>query len=73
MALETEMIYMYPEENSEPHKTKFYELVHDEEKPVAVLRRGMKFTMALRFANRDFKEAEDEVEVHFKYGKWQMK
>lgn len=68
MALQTEMVYMYPEENSEPHHTNLYELVHDEQKPVAVLRRGQKFTMALRFFERDFNEEEDEVEVVFEYG-----
>lgn len=69
MALETEMVFMYPQENSESHHTKFYELVHDEEKPVAVLRRGLKFTMAIRFSNRDFDEGEDLVKVVFNYGK----
>lgn len=63
------MIYLYPEENSEPHRTNKYELVHDEEKPIAVLRRGMKFTIAVRFMNRDFDENRDEAEILFNYGK----
>lgn len=69
MALETEMIYLYPEENSEPHYTKNYELVHDEQQPIAVLRRGKRFTMAVRFIGRDFDEERDDVQINFNYGK----
>lgn len=68
MALQTEMVYLYPKENAEPHNTINYELVHDEQQAIAVLRRGKRFTMAVRFMDRDFNEEQDEVQINFNYG-----
>nr|XP_023026500.1 hemocyte protein-glutamine gamma-glutamyltransferase-like [Leptinotarsa decemlineata] len=68
MSLETETVYLYPKENATPHKTDQYELVQDEENPIAVLRRGKKFTLALRFLNRAFDKQRDLVRLVFNYG-----
>ncbi|XP_056638436.1 hemocyte protein-glutamine gamma-glutamyltransferase-like [Diorhabda sublineata] len=65
MALEVEMFYLYPKENSKSHKTDQYELVNEEDIPV--LRRGQKFTVAVRF-NRDFDFNKDMVKIAFNYG-----
>lgn len=68
MALEIESVYFYPKENSKTHKTDKYEMVHDEENPVAIFRRGMQFTIAIRFANRGFDKNKDLVRLLFDYG-----
>lgn len=69
MALEVETLYLYPKENAVSHKTDKYELVHDEESPIAILRRGLSFTMAIRFTNRAFDKTKDYVRLLFNYGK----
>lgn len=66
--LQVELVHLYPLENAQLHHTEKFELVHEEE-PVPILRRGQKFTVALRFANRGFDVKKDLVRLIFSYGK----
>lgn len=66
--LQVELVYLYPQDNAVEHKTKNYEIVNDEEHPVAVLRRGKKFITAIRFENRNYSPAEDILKIIFSYG-----
>lgn len=67
--LEVDLVYFYPKENAELHRTDRFELVHDEA-PVPILRRGQTFTVAIRFAQgRNFQEGVDLVRVAFSFGK----
>ncbi|XP_050511341.1 hemocyte protein-glutamine gamma-glutamyltransferase [Diabrotica virgifera virgifera] len=65
MSLGTDMFYMYPKENAKLHKTDQYELVDEEDVPV--LRRGQKFTVALRFS-RDYDPKTDMIRISFNFG-----
>ncbi|XP_017784888.1 PREDICTED: hemocyte protein-glutamine gamma-glutamyltransferase-like [Nicrophorus vespilloides] len=67
--LDIELVYLYPKENSTSHKTDKFELVHDEENPIAIFRRGLKFTMAIRFSGRNFEDDMDVVKLIFSFGK----
>lgn len=67
--LKVELAYLYPKENAKVHKTDKYEMVHDEEFPVPVLRRGNKFTMSIRFIDRKYESNLDVVKIVFKFGK----
>lgn len=69
MALKVDTVYLYPNENAKQHKTDKYELVHDEENPIAIFRRGLQFTVAVRFSNRGFTKSKDIVRLLFDYGK----
>ncbi|CAG9856791.1 unnamed protein product [Phyllotreta striolata] len=66
MALQTQMLYLYPQQNSKLHKTDLYDIVNDDV-PTPVLRRGQKFTVAVRFA-RTFDRNQDVVRIIFNYG-----
>lgn len=66
--LEVESVYLYPLENSKRHKTEKYEVIHDEN-PIPILRRGERFTLAIRFMNRPFRKDLDLVKLIFNYGK----
>lgn len=68
-SLQVESLYLYPLENAKQHKTERFELVHDEENPVAVLRRGISFTIAVRFANREYDDTKDSIKFIFNFGK----
>lgn len=63
-----DLIYLYPKENAEIHKTINYEIVHNEDQPVPVLRRGQKFTMALNFSGRDYDDTKDIIRIIFGFG-----
>ncbi|KAK5640144.1 hypothetical protein RI129_010955 [Pyrocoelia pectoralis] len=65
--LETDLIHLYPLENSVPHKTDKYELVHEDD-PTPVLRRGFKFSMVIRFRNRGFDKTKDVIRLIFNFG-----
>lgn len=67
-ALEIESLYLYPVENAKKHKTDKFELIHDEENPIPILRRGIKFTAAIRFKNRGYNVKEDQIRLVFEYG-----
>lgn len=69
-SLHIESLYLYPLENSKQHKTERFELVHDNENPVPVLRRGISFTMAVRFADRGYDPSKDSVKFNFNFGKF---
>ncbi|KAJ3662928.1 hypothetical protein Zmor_007242 [Zophobas morio] len=67
--LQVELVYFYPKENSKPHKTDKFELIYDEENPVPILRRGLKFTVAIRFKNDRFVNLEkDQIRLFFNFG-----
>lgn len=67
--LRIESLHLYPVENARIHKTERYELVHDEENPIPILRRGLNFTMALRFAEgREYNSSKDTVKFIFNFG-----
>lgn len=67
--LEVDLVYLYPMDNAKQHHTDKFEIVHDEV-PIPVLRRGQKFTMAVRFLDdKNFQEGRDLVRVIFSYGK----
>ncbi|KAJ8949950.1 hypothetical protein NQ318_002357 [Aromia moschata] len=68
MSLEIEQVFFYAKENSKPHKTHNYELVHDEDNPIAIFRRGVKFTIAIRFLGRGFKSDNDLIRLIFNFG-----
>lgn len=70
--LKVEMAYLYAKQNSENHKTDKFEIVHDEENPIPVLRRGLKFTMALRFDGRPYDRNIDFVRLLFNFGKQKL-
>lgn len=70
--LKVEMAYLYAEQNSENHKTDKFEMVHDEENPIPVLRRGMKFTMALAFDGGAYDKDTDFVRLLFNFGRYQQ-
>lgn len=65
--LRVQLIYLYPLENAGAHKTDKFELVH-EENATPVLRRGQKFSMALRFEGRSFEKERDAVRLIFNFG-----
>ncbi|XP_018323650.1 hemocyte protein-glutamine gamma-glutamyltransferase-like [Agrilus planipennis] len=67
-SLTVEQIYLYPLENARNHHTDTYELVHDEENPIPVLRRGQKFTLALRFSDRAYDKTKDIIRLIFSFG-----
>lgn len=67
--LKVELAYLYAKENAKVHKTDKYEMVHDEEFPVPILRRGIKFTMSIRFIDRAYDSNLDDVKIIFNYGK----
>lgn len=66
-ALEVETIYLYPLENATPHHTDKCELVHAEPR-IPVLRRGQTFSAAIRFVNREYDHAVDQVKIVFSLG-----
>lgn len=66
--LQVESIFLYPKENAKAHKTDLFELIHDEVSPVPILRRGLKFTLAIRFANRRLDETNDQIRLLFNFG-----
>lgn len=66
--LEIDVVYFYPKENAAQHHTDKFELVHDV-LPLPILRRGQKFTVAVRFRGRNFEENKDLVRFLFSYGK----
>lgn len=67
--LEVESVYFYPIENSKSHKTNKFELIYDEENPIPIFRRGIKFTIALRFKNnKSFDPQRDHLRVIFNFG-----
>lgn len=66
--LKVEIAYLYPKENAKIHKTIKYEMVHDEDLPVPVLRRGLKFTMSIRFVGRNFEGDKDDLKIIFNFG-----
>lgn len=66
--LEIDLAYFYPKDNAVRHHTDKFELIHDEI-PVPILRRGQKFTIAVRFKERNFDENLDLVRFVFSYGK----
>lgn len=65
--LEVESVYLYPMENAGPHHSDKCELVHSEPR-IAVLRRGQSFSAAIRFVNRDYDHAVDQVRIIFSLG-----
>lgn len=66
--LTVEMAYFYPKENAVAHKTDKFELVHDEDHPIPILRRGLKFTLAVRFMGRSYQKGKDIVKLIFNFG-----
>lgn len=66
--LEVIDVYLYPNENAIEHKTNKFELVHDEDEPIPVLRRGQRFSMAVRFKERNFEEGKDLLRLIFSFG-----
>lgn len=66
--LKVEVAYLYPKENAKNHKTDKYEMVHEEDLPIPVLRRGLKFTMTIRFIGRSFQNDLDILKVIFNFG-----
>lgn len=66
--LRVESLYLYPLENAKQHKTERFELVHDEENPVPILRRGISFTIAVRFAERGYDASKDIIKFIFNFG-----
>lgn len=69
-ALRIESLFLYPLENSKQHKTERFELVHDNENPIAILRRGISFTMAVRFMDREYDSYKDFIKFIFNFGKF---
>lgn len=69
-SLRIESLYLYPLENAKQHKTERFELVHDNENPVPILRRGISFTMAVRFVDRAYDASKDSVKFIFNFGKF---
>ncbi|RZC42409.1 hemocyte protein-glutamine gamma-glutamyltransferase [Asbolus verrucosus] len=67
-SLSVELVYFYPRENAKPHKTDKFELIYDKEKPIPILRRGLKFTIAIRFVGRTFDEKKDFLRLIFNFG-----
>lgn len=65
--LQVELIHLYPVENAGAHKTDKFELVHDED-PTPVLRRGLKFSMVLRFMERGYDKNRDVIRLIFSFG-----
>lgn len=63
-----ETLYLYPLENARNHKTERFELVHDKENPIPILRRGLSFTMALRFSGREYDSSRDSIKFIFNFG-----
>ncbi|EFA00611.1 hemocyte protein-glutamine gamma-glutamyltransferase [Tribolium castaneum] len=66
--LEVEVVYFYARENSKSHKTDKFELIYDEENPIPIFRRGIKFTLALRFKNKSFDPQRDQLRLIFNFG-----
>lgn len=67
MSDNVELVYFYPRENAKQHKTDKFEIVYDED-PIPVLRRGQKFTVAIRFKN-PYDSDRDQVRLFFNFGK----
>ncbi|XP_017784889.1 PREDICTED: hemocyte protein-glutamine gamma-glutamyltransferase-like [Nicrophorus vespilloides] len=66
--LKVDLVCLFPKENSTSHKTDKFDLVRDEENPIAVLRRGLKFTIAIRFSERNYEDERDIVKLIFSFG-----
>lgn len=66
--LRIDLVHLYPKENAEKHHTEKYEFVQLEEDSIPVLRRGMKFSMALSF-DRKFDINYDVIRIIFSFGK----
>ncbi|XP_045463514.1 hemocyte protein-glutamine gamma-glutamyltransferase-like [Harmonia axyridis] len=66
--LNVETIYLYVAQNASLHKTDMFDLVNDPIEPTAIFRRGMKFTLAIRFTNAGFSEGYDRICLRFDYG-----
>jgi transglutaminase 1 len=66
--LQVELVYFYPKENSKPHKTDKFELIYDEQNPIPILRRGLKFTIAVRFKAKTYDPQKDRVRLIFNFG-----
>lgn len=66
--LQVEVAHLYPKENSKTHKTDKYEMVHEEDLPIPILRRGLKFTMSVRFIGRGFQNNKDVLKLIFNFG-----
>ncbi|KAK9887114.1 hypothetical protein WA026_020561 [Henosepilachna vigintioctopunctata] len=45
-----------------------FDMVNDSELPTPIFRRGMKFTLAIRFVNGRFREGEDKIRLMFNFG-----
>lgn len=67
-SLNVELLYLYPKENGKKHKTDKFELIHDEDNPIPILRRGIKFTLAIRFKSRGFNANYDQIRLIFEFG-----
>jgi hypothetical protein len=68
--LQVELVYFYPKENSKPHKTDKFELIYDEQNPIPILRRGLKFTIAVRFKAKTYDPQKDRVRLIFNFGNY---
>ena len=66
--LHVENIFPYPSENAKVHHTENFEIVHDDLAQIAILRRGFKFTMSVRFTNGNFRQGEDILKLVFNFG-----
>ncbi|KAL3284529.1 hypothetical protein HHI36_018687 [Cryptolaemus montrouzieri] len=66
--LVVEIAYLYIKENAVQHKTDMFDMVNNEEIQTPILRRGMKFTLAIRFNNGGFRDGVDKIRLLFNFG-----
>nr|CAD7596482.1 unnamed protein product [Timema genevievae] len=67
--LEVDGVRMYPLENAKRHHTERYEMIHAEENPSVILRRGQEFELLVKFRERGFDPSKDIVRLVFTFGK----